>query len=274
MVVSSHSRLTGVLVGLLLLGCSDNPPTGPSPLSTADVKVLIAEMSPIGTIRGSTWTVPRDFLPNMIAPLIDPASCTYSYASGFFECPDTTVQGDKVSPANYAFTRMYRLIDAGGKTQSQPDANTWAIEVKTTVKGTSTEAGSPTVLWQLDGQSDMTLTGIGTNTHVLNGLTVTQVDMRLVYVDTVETANGPMVESASNLVLPNLKAGRENPIGTFTLLQPRGMDTGNTTLRELTFDGSNIAALKTKSDFGTMICLVKIGEGPNPPDQNCTTVNP
>lgn len=159
--------------GLLLLGCSDSP-TRPSPVDTLDVAALLTEMSPGGRIDGSSWVVPSVLPGFMVAPTIHPARCTYAPISNFFVCPDNATQ-------RMTFTRMYRLIDAAGSSQSKPDANTFAIEARTTVVGTDSTLGAVVPgVWStmhVAGQSDMTLSGIRSNEQTLNGTTTCRVTM-------------------------------------------------------------------------------------------------
>jgi hypothetical protein len=188
----------------------------------------------------------------------------------FFVCPDTAANGMR-------FTRMYRLIDAAGNSQSKPDASTSAIETRTTVAGTDSTIGAlgsgVRSTMRVAGQSDMTLSGIRTDKQTLNGVATTTLDIRNDYGDTVRKVEGSITETATELALPNPKAGRIWPSGTFTIVQPPGMDIENTTLIQTTFDGNGHMTVKTTTASGTTTCRVTMG-GESRPDDGCTSSMP
>lgn len=257
----------GLLV--LLLGCSDNP-TPPSTVETPDVASLLTEMSPRGRIDGTSWVVPSGLPGFMVAPTIDPARCTYSPISDFFVCPDA------VAANRMIFKRMYRLIDAAGDSQSKPDANTSAIETRTTVVGTDSTLGAVVAgVWStrhVAGQSDMILSGIRSDAQTLNGIATTALDINN-YGDPARELRGIITETATNLVLPNPKAGRIWPSGTFKIVRSPGLDIGNTTLIETTFDGNGHMTVTTTTDSGTTTCRVTMA-GPPSPGDGCTSSTP
>jgi hypothetical protein len=110
----------------------------------------------------------------------------------------------------------------------------------------------------VNGLSDMTLTGIRSGQHTLNGVATTLIDLANDYGDTVRQVHGTISETATDLLLPSPEAGAW-PFGTFTILQPRGMDLENTTLIQTTFNGTRTKTIKYTNDFGTMTCRVTIG---------------
>jgi hypothetical protein len=123
------------------------------------------------------------------------------------------------------------------------------------------------------GQSDMTLSGIRTDKQTLNGVATTTLDIRNDYGDTVRKVEGSITETATELALPNPKAGRIWPSGTFTIVQPPGMDIENTTLIQTTFDGNGHMTVKTTTASGTTTCRVTMG-GESRPDDGCTSSMP
>src|SRR5690348_13894157 len=199
----THPRPSMVLwavLGLALAACSDNP-TGPS-TGAPDLSALLAEISS-PAISSATRAMLPTGVSEMTLPAIDPGLCPYSATTGFFLCPNVVVNG-------ITMTRMFRLIDASGNSQSKPDLQTSALEVINTVKGTISGLTSNGTM-NLNDSSDVTLSGIRTEKHTLNGTS------RATMVGTFESngiilpVNNAMMQTIDDVVLPNAKAGQKWP---------------------------------------------------------------
>jgi hypothetical protein len=96
--------------------------------------------------------------------LTDPARprCTYTEAVGRFVCEPWTYNG-------LTFTRSYAFYDLSGNSQHQRGATTHAMNVKTTVAGTTTRDGATITV---DRRSHMTVSGLerSSTTHTTNAL--------------------------------------------------------------------------------------------------------
>ena len=154
----------------LFAGCSDSS-TGPSTPNVPDVASLLAEISSSGIGSAVSVASPEVGVVFSSSPSFGPGNCVFDASSGFFVCPTITSNG-------LTFTRMFRLLDAANNPQSKPSAQTVAIETKSTVVGTLTftnrEAAPTTVA--INRSDDMTLSGIQTTKHTLNGRAETSID--------------------------------------------------------------------------------------------------
>ena len=244
---------------VLAAACSDNS-IAPSSPSVPDVATLLAEMSPSGLSSVASLASPVVGASLQTAGVPDPNRCPYSSSSGFFVCPTTTANG-------LTFTEMFRLIDAAGNSQSAPDAQTTAIETKSTVTGTVTSAANT---YHVDGSSDQTLSGIRTNSHTLNGTSSTHVTGQ----EQVGTLSVPIdqtvTETMANLVLPNTKAGQKWPqSGSLTVHVSNNASVtnfGDEINVVITFNGSSTATVTFTDYFGTRTCTVDMA---NPNFSGC-----
>jgi hypothetical protein len=249
------SPIALVVLGLAIAACSDSS-TGPSNGGSApDLATLLAETAPSSLGSAVTFASPTMGSALSTAPTFDPGSCTYTAQTGFFVCPATTRGG-------MTYTLMFRLIDAAGNSQSLPTAQTVAIETKTTVKGTSTPpAGArSTGSFTIDGSSDMTLSGIQTDKHTLNGTSVTMMTGSLTTDGITVPLNTSMNEKTTDLVLPNAKAGQKWPqSGTIAIDQTSNTIVLGSTVPEtshmvMTFNGTSVVTVTITSGIGTVTC--------------------
>lgn len=239
-------------IGLIVAGCSDSP-TRPSN-NTPDLSALLAEISS-PTISSATRAVLPTGVNEMTLPAIDPGRCRYSASTGFFVCPDVVVNG-------ITMTRMFRLIDAAGNSQSKPDAQTAALETINTVKGTTSPAvgfaSNGTVT--LNDSSDMTLSGIRTDKHTLNGVSQGKMAGTFESNGISIPVNDAMTQTIDNLVLPNVRAGQKWPqSGSITIDDTSDFETiGNTspvtTHVVMTFNGTSVVTITFTDALGTTTC--------------------
>lgn len=248
-----RSILLTAVAGVAVAACSDNA-TGPSP-QTLDLATLLGEMSPASVSAATTFAMSAAGPMLVVTSPFDPTQCVYSAETGFFVCPTRTLNG-------VAVTRMYRLIDAAGNSQSKFDAQTAALETKMTVKGTPTSQSQFSTVSNvtIDGRSDMTLSGIRTNVHTLNGLSSTTLTGSFDLNGTAIPINTTMTETTTNLVLPNANAGQKWPqSGTMTFDETSDVvstitGTPETTRVVIAFNGTSIVTVTITNAFGTSTC--------------------
>jgi hypothetical protein len=254
MLSSSWNRFAVLVSVATLASCSDSP-SGPAPSNVPDVAALLAEMSApgIGAARGLAG---GDVSFNVIRmPGSDNAVCTYSAATGYFECPN-------IVNAGLTITRKYRLLDAAGNAQSKPDANTASIETRGTVDGTlsSTFGGSTpsTSTNEIHGASADTLSGVGTDTHILHGVSTMTIKGSVQVGSTVFPIDDSQKMTIANLVLPNTKKGQKWPqSGSLISDESSNLsDPGlaNSTHVVITFDGTSVVTMTMTTGFGTFTC--------------------
>jgi hypothetical protein len=247
--MSRHLRFVLFAAAAIAAGaCSDNP-TGPGS-NTLDLSALLAEMSPSSVSAATT------FATSAVGPMMpvtsssfDPTQCTYSQATGFFVCPTLTTNG-------LTITRMYRLIDAAGNSQSLLNGQTSAIETKMTVKGTPTQpqssTGGPITI---DERSDMTLSGIRTVKHTLNGVSTTTLTGSFDLNGTPVPISTTMDQTTTNLVLPNVTVGQKWPqSGTIAFDETVSPVSPAITHVLMTFNGTSIVTVTITDAFGTSTC--------------------
>jgi hypothetical protein len=252
-----RSRLLLCAGTLVAAGCSDNA-TSPSSPNLPDVASLLVEMSPakLSAVASLAEPIVGASLQSIGTP--DPAKCPYAASTGFFVCPAVTTNG-------LTFTEMFRLIDDAGNSQATPDAQTSAIETKSTVTGTLTSTpagGSAPSTYNVDGSSDQTLSGIRTDKHTLNGITTTHVTGALRIGTVLVPLDEKTTETTTNLVLPNTKAGQKWPqSGTVTVDVSRNPNDPQLTEvlhMQVAFDGTSVVTVTVTDYFGTRSCKVDL----------------
>ena len=260
MALDARSWLMLVGSAAILAACSDA--TSPKSPTTPDVASLLSEMSASGLGAAASFASPEAGAVQSAMPSPTPANCAFDASTGFFECPTVTVNG-------LTITRAFRLIDAAGNSQSQASGQTVAIETKSTVKGTVTfdVRGSASGTIAVDRSDDMTLSGIRTNKHTLNGQGASHLDNQ------ITTSFGPLhtlldaTETTSNVVLPDAKSGQRWPqSGSIVYHQTTtenpetpGAITFKTTV-VVTFTGSSRVTITVTTDFGTQSCQYDLSQ--------------
>src|SRR5437868_2816252 len=207
---SLRAGLAVLATSLIVAGCSESS-TGPS-TNTLDVTSLLAEMSPSTLGAATSIALPELGVLFRAVPVTDPGGCVFTESSGFFVCPTVTANG-------FTFTRMFKLLDAGGNALSKPSALVIAIESKSTMTGTLTvnATGSPlnrslgTGPISIDRSDDMTLSGIQTAKHTLDGSATSTVTTTLTTAEGSIQTKVDQSEQTTGLVLPNVKAGQQWP---------------------------------------------------------------
>jgi hypothetical protein len=238
-----------------LAACSDAT-TGPSQSSVPDVAALLAEMSSSGIVAarglaGGDVGVEVSRFPGSDSNV----GCTYTASSGYFECPPF------VSP-DLTVTRMFKLIDANGNAQSQADSHTVAIELKSTTDGnfsTSFGGATPsTSTTQIHGSSTDTLSGVGTDTHILHGVSTMTVKGTVQSGSTVFPIDDAQKTTIANVVLPNAKKGQKWP-QSGSIIMDDVSNASDPTLAYssrvvITFDGTSVVTMTMTSDLGSFTC--------------------
>ncbi len=251
--MSIRSTLRFIAAAFILGACAESP-TSPSS-NGPDVGALLSEMNlssvaAAADLAGGAMSADFGRL-----PVPDPRNCSYSTASGWFECQPITLSG-------LTFTMMYRLLDAAGNSQAKPDAQTSAIETKSSVAGTMTNTvpgtSAPTSTYTINSNADQTLSGIRDDNHTLNGTSVTKLNGTLGLGTSALAIDDSTKETTTDLVLPNAKAGQKWPqSGTITLESvsnlgdPQFADTSRSVI---TFNGTSVVTITTTAGGVTFTC--------------------
>jgi hypothetical protein len=236
-------------VALAAAACSDNP-AGPSTPKTPDLTTLLAEMAPSGLGGATAYASPTLGLVATSTPSIDPDGCAYHSDTGFFVCPTVTRNG-------LTFTREFRLIDGSGNSQSKADAQTSALELKATVEGTITPPASSAL--GLSGRSDMTLSGIQSDKHTLNGTSTATMTGTVDFEGTAEPVTSTFTQTITNLGLPSAKLGQRWPTsGTIAIDETTDVVTGSAGPQSvhlvMQFNGTSIVTVTITEGSVTTTC--------------------
>jgi len=230
-------------VAASIVGCGSDSSTGPD-RAPADLGVVLSEMSLPSVASGLVPGVPA--LPSTSA--LTPSSCSYSSTSQSFACPTVTASG-------LTFTRSFTLLSGSGTPQSQFDpTSTAAVRTTTTTTGTITTGGSTMTV---DGHDALTLSGILTGVHMLDGTSVLNVQ------GTEAGSTTPYTLSVSttiaSLVLPASVADRWPKSGKVMVdLTDTMLGATTTTHMAMTFNGTSKVAVTLTSAGLTLSCTVDL----------------
>jgi len=248
---SKHVVLLVSVAGLAVIaGCRSNDTTGPNSGNTLDLSSLIGEMG-MATLGASSGVAGvgavGGFAVPAMAPVV-PSTCQYSASVQGFTCAPFTSNGITVNATLF-------LLDAAGHFQSQPDAaTTAAIRNVTDVQGTmkfdqSGTGGSVT----LTSHQDLTLSGLLTDTHVLNGSSTSHSDLTVTGTSALHGVTDTKTVTANVTVS---KSSRWPTAGTVTSdattsSQIGSVSVAGTTHSVLTFNGSSVVTMTTTITTGS-----------------------
>jgi hypothetical protein len=240
-----------------LAGCGSDSPTGPGDTAT-DLAPVLAEIStgsaasfsgaPVGAVSAGSAT----------AAWV-PSSCAFSSSTKAFACPAVTLNGVTIA-------RSFFLYDASGTALSAWDPKTTAsVRTVTDVSGTLSPPPNFSGSINVSRHDDITLSGLLTGTHTLNGagsghsdaqLTNTQGTNRLVVDETSKTTNLVLPGKGANSVFPQSGTIELNQTLTVTL----GSNAPTTAMmREVfTFDGTSVVSIDFTVGGTTRNCKLNL----------------
>jgi hypothetical protein len=240
------SRLASlVAAGVLATSCSDSS-TGPDKTPPVDLTEALAEANTL--VAGTTALIPLPMPSLSTAPV--PSSCSYVASSQSFVCAPITRSG-------VTFSSSYKLFTATNTPQSQFDAaTTAAVESIFDASGT---IGTGAAATSMTEHQDMTLSGLLTGPHVLNGVSTLHL-----------TGTGPIPTDAldllvttttAGLTLPNRNAGSQWPTaGTITSVftDKSFSSMPFTSTIAMKFNGTSTVALTLTSDGVSKSCSMDL----------------
>ena len=149
-----RKSFTAIAFAAVASACGDS--TGPTNYPPATLDQALAELSiPALSARGASFV---DI--DATGPSLDPASCPYSATAQSFVCTP-------ISESGVTIDQSFTLFNASGATQSAFDpATTASVQANTSIAGTVVEQGTSLTV---DGEQEITLSGLVTGPHVLNG---------------------------------------------------------------------------------------------------------
>ena len=168
--------------------------TGPTNYPPATLDQALAELAIPALSAGGASFVDV----GVGAPSLDPTSCPYSAAVQSFVCTPISESGITV---NQSFT----LFSGSGAKQSVFDpASTASVRANTTVGGTLVEQGTSLTV---NGQQELTLSGLVTGPHVLNGSSTISLAGTVADGSATYPVNITVGTTIASLVLPANAAG-------------------------------------------------------------------
>jgi hypothetical protein len=250
MTVIRPLRLAALVAATALAAACSDSSTGPSNLQPADLKQALNEMQPssLAPLNSQISAAP-------VAELgaLEPSTCSYDSSSKSFTCPNVSITG-------IAVTRSFTLFDASGNPQSQFDRTTTAaVQMKTTFAGTVASGGSTLTIDQIQ---DVTLSGLLTGVHTLNGTSLGHVAGN-VSNGTITTPVATTISTTiSNLVLPSSSTGpnrwpQSGTVGT-TVTATLGALPTTTSSISFAFNGTSTVAITMTSGGRTTQCTVDL----------------
>jgi hypothetical protein len=198
----------------------------------------------------------------IVTPPIVASRCQFDGASGSFICDALTGNG-------LTLNQHYSLLDAAGSKQQTYDvATTAGLVVNSAVSGTATGyIGSAAVTLTVDAQQELTLSGLGTAQHKINGTSLTLTTL------THSDGSEPPVTSTIttrvvDLVVPVPAPGQSASWPTSGMVELKSStDLGyviplaaanTTTSAAMEFSGSSVVKLTITTQNGTQSCRVDI----------------
>ena len=199
MMRSTSRALIAALAAALVAGCGSDSPNAPTTQQqhTLDVAAILSQMS-IGRVSSVPGAATVLSLPTPLGvPTIALSACPFSASTQGFTCPT-------VNSAGLAFDISYFLYDAAGHAQSVADASTTAsvrtvVDTKGTTNVPATNGVSGSVV--IADHSDMTMSGLLTPPHTLNGNGTSHYDLTLTGTTALHAVID-MTSATKNVVLP------------------------------------------------------------------------
>lgn len=198
----------------------------------------------------------------IVTPAIVPSRCEFDGASGTFVCGALSGNG-------LTLNQHFTLLDGAGTKQSAYDVSTTAgLVVNSAVSGTATGyVGSNAVTLTVDGQQELTLSGLGTAQHTVNGTSLT-----LTTLARSDNSDPPLTSTITtkvvDLVIPVPLPSDPAPWPTSGMIELQSTtDLGyviplaaanTTTSAAMQFNGSSVVKLTITTQSGTQSCSVDI----------------
>lgn len=256
------TRIRVVLATLTLAivadACSSDNTVAPSATQNGTLDGALSEVAmPALAYASATFSGA-----GMVTPTILPSRCQFDGASGAFICSSLSGNG-------LTLNQHYTLLDAAGTKQSAYDgATTAGLVVNSAVTGTAVGySGGSSVTLTVDGQQELTLSGLGSAQHTVNGTSLTVTT--LTFSDgSVAPLTSTITTRVVDLVIPAASPGDPAPWPTSGMVELKSstdlgyvipLDAANvTTSAAMQFSGSSTVKLTITTQNGTQSCSVDI----------------
>jgi len=194
MFVRFRRRLSALTIAAAVVACGGDSSTNPTSYPPATLNQALAELSIPALSAGGASFLGVD----AAAPALDVTSCPYSATVQSFVCTP-------ISESGLTVEQSFTLLTGAGAKQSAFDAATTdAVRANTTVDGTLVEQGTTL---DLSGQQQLTLSGLVSGPHVLNGTSSITAAGTVVEESSTYPVDITVSTSIANLVLPVNETG-------------------------------------------------------------------
>ena len=238
---NDRSSLVAVFILVLsLTACSAegaNAPIAPADAthavaaSSADLSSILLQMSSGGLARfaGATAVSLATSESGVAKTMIDPTACSYDAGIDGFACPAFAIAG-------VPHTLSFWLSDDAGQSQHTLDmSNVASVRLVMDYSGTEAFAGG-TVEGALTGHTDVTMSGLRTNTYVLSGGSAASESLS----DGSSPSLVSSMHSAANVSVPADAPGYPSS-GSVTITYETTGSTSMTAQSLITFPGGRFA---------------------------------
>lgn len=233
------TRAALLLTGAFVIGCQSDSTVGPSNNRPADLNAALKAFN----FSAFSALVPGGDISTTASPATSSDGCAYTAQSQSFIC--ATVSG-----TGFTAAQSFTLLDASGAPQSKWGDNIAAIRMKALASGTNSGQS-------FDAQTDLTLSGLITGVHMLDGTatsrTVSGTGSSQTTVNAATTLTG--------LVLPNSTDGANALPKAGTINAAVSTTTGGSTQTaqvQMTFNGTSKVAMVVTVNGLTIRCTVDV----------------
>jgi hypothetical protein len=188
-----------------------------------------------------------------VAPALVPSRCAFEASSQSFVCMPLTANG-------LTITQSYTLFSASGAKQPAFDkATTASVRANTAVAGTVLEGGTSLTI---DGQQELTLSGLLTGTHTLDGTSTTHISGTVASGSTQLPLTSTITTKITGLVLPATSGdGQKWPSSGTIVIESStalGPVTPAVTRLTLTFSGTSTVTVTIVGPGISQTCKVDL----------------
>jgi len=249
MFVRFRRHLSVIALAVVASACGSDSSTGPEigqPITLGQALATIR--SPALAASAGTFGVAGTF-----APAIVPSQCAYAAASQSFVCAPVTSAG-------LTFNQSFTLLDAAGTKQAAFDENTTtAVRANSALAGTLTTGGTT---FTVDGQQALTLSGLLSGKHILDGTSTTHVAGTLVEGETQVPFTTTITTTITSLAVPVATSGTPEWPASGTIVVEASTAVGPVTPAStkvtITFSGSSTAMVSIVGPGFAQTCKVNL----------------
>ena len=256
MFVRSRALPAVIAMAVLVSACGADSSTGPANQPATLDQALTAFSNPAIAAASTAF-----FDAGAAAPALGLSRCAYAAESQSFVCSTFSSKG-------VAIDQTFTLLTAGGAKQSAFDAATTdAVNAKTTMAGTLSENGTTL---QVDAQQNLTLSGLVSGPHTLNGTSTTKLKGVIADIFGSSSLDATLTTTITNLVIPNkTEVGAKPWPSSGTIVVQSSVIVGGAAIPDIRismdFSGTSTVNVSRTGPGGTQACKMDLAK----PEAGC-----